>query len=140
MRFNNCVDAVNVKPHPPTHPLLSVRKVGEMASLSEDTNEFSLESVVRGHHVYKCLWTPHIGEQLTLQHEENDPSDSRAVVVTKNDAVIGHFPKKMPYQKRLMATVELRLTDLSTLVVHVVGTYSLYRLRHLLIAFPIIAN
>ena len=63
-----------------------------MASLSEDTNEFGLESVVRGHHVYKCLWAPHISKQLMLQHEEGNPSDSRAVAVMKNDAVIGHLP------------------------------------------------
>ena len=67
--FNNCVDAVNVRPHPPTHPLSNMQKVDEkMASLSKDTNEFTLESVVCGHHVYKCLWTPHIGDQLTLHH------------------------------------------------------------------------
>ena len=31
-----------------------------MASLSAGTDEFRLESVFRGHHIYKRIWTSHI--------------------------------------------------------------------------------
>ena len=30
---------------------------------------FSTESVIRGHHVYKDVWTPVIGEELICQRE-----------------------------------------------------------------------
>ena len=52
---------------------------------------YVLESVVRGHHVYKCIWTPHVGEQLRLKHEENNENDRRAVAVLKDSIVVGHF-------------------------------------------------
>ena len=29
-------------------------------------DEFTVESVVRGHHIYKTIWTPYIGEKLHL--------------------------------------------------------------------------
>ena len=38
-----------------------------------------LDSVVRGHHVYKRLWTPFIGEQLDVVREDENEHDSRAV-------------------------------------------------------------
>ena len=67
-----------------------------MASLgASDASTFSLESVVRGHHVYKRVWTPFIGEQLTLKHEEDNANDWRAVAVIKIDAVVGHFPREI---------------------------------------------
>ena len=65
----------------------------EMASLSDDTSTFNLESVVRGHHVYKRVGTPCVGEQLMVQHEEDNPSDWRAVAVIKND--VGHLPREI---------------------------------------------
>ena len=55
-----------------------------MASLSQDTNEFSLEKIV---HNTMHLYTSARG----LQHEEDNPSDSKAVAVTRNNAVIGHY-------------------------------------------------
>ena len=66
-----------------------------MASLdASDASTFSLESVVCGHHVYKRVWTPFIGEQLTLKHEDN-ANDWRAVSVIKIDAVVGHLPREV---------------------------------------------
>ena len=31
---------------------------------SKVMDEFTVESVVRGHHIYKTIWTPYIGEKL----------------------------------------------------------------------------
>ena len=50
-----------------------------------------LESVVRGHHCYKRIWRPLIGEQLALRYEEDNDHDRRAVAVIKDDAVVGHM-------------------------------------------------
>ena len=39
--------------------------------------KFSLDSVIRGHHIYKTVWTPSVGEtvQLELEKNEHDVSD-----------------------------------------------------------------
>ena len=39
--------------------------VSVMASQAEET--FSFVSVVRGHHVYKSVWTPLLGERLSVR-------------------------------------------------------------------------
>ena len=54
----------------------------------------TLESVVRGHHVYKRIWTPLVGEQLVLKYEEDNNNDSKVVAVLKNDVVVGNLPRK----------------------------------------------
>ncbi len=60
---------------------------------SQDTSDLvvNLDSVVRGHHVYKRIWTPTIGEQLQLRPEENNENDPRAV---KHGVIVGHLPRK----------------------------------------------
>ena len=55
-----------------------------MASLSQETNEFSLEKIV-------CNTMYMYTSARGLQHEEDNPSDSRAVAATRNNAVIGHY-------------------------------------------------
>ena len=63
-----------------------------MASQSAAADDvYVLESVVCGHHVYKRIWTPHVGEQLRLKHEENNENDRRAVAVLKDSIVVGDF-------------------------------------------------
>ena len=42
---------------------------------------FSLESVIRGHHIYKTVWTPFTEEILTLAIEEGNENDPFAVAV-----------------------------------------------------------
>ena len=56
------------------------------------------ESVVRGHHVYKHVWTPAIGEVLPTKKERGNVSDPRAVAITKPDGhgtVVGHVPREL---------------------------------------------
>ena len=50
-------------------------------------------SVVKGHHVYKNIWAPFTGEQLSLQAEEDNEHDKYAVAVLKDDYVVGHVPR-----------------------------------------------
>ena len=61
--------------HTHAHPVHvvpgSVRK--DMASI--DTGVCMFESVVRGHHIYKRIWTLHEGEQLLLKCEEDNDHD-----------------------------------------------------------------
>ena len=38
-------------------------------------NYWSKSSVVRGHHVYKAIWMPHVGQYLQLSCEEDNKHD-----------------------------------------------------------------
>ena len=62
----------------------------------EKTMEFTYqaESVIRGHHIYKTVWTPFIGEPLSLRIQDGNEQDSFAVTVIKNDNVVGHAPRQ----------------------------------------------
>ena len=51
-------------------------------------------SVVRGYHVYKRVWTPVLGEQLSTNQEHGNPEDRYAVSVMKSSTIVGHIPCK----------------------------------------------
>ena len=38
-------------------------------------------------YIYRQIWTVFVGEQLVLEHEEDNTNDWRAVIIVKNDAV-----------------------------------------------------
>ena len=54
--------------------------------------EYSWESVIRGHHVYKAIWMPEIGEILKCKQERGNPEDLYGVSVLKDDTIVGHVP------------------------------------------------
>ena len=56
---------------------------------------FSVESTVRGHHVYKTQWTPIIGKDLCVQIEEHNTFDRFAVAVLKDDVIVSHVPREL---------------------------------------------
>ena len=67
-----------------------------MAIASESAGDlYVMESVVRGHHVYKRIWTPRVGEQLQLKHEEDNSNDVRAVAIAKDGIIVGHLPREL---------------------------------------------
>ena len=53
------------------------------------------ESVIRGHHVYKDIWIPVIGQQLCVLSEHNNPHHKRAVAVYKDGVIVGHVPREL---------------------------------------------
>ena len=54
------------------------------------------DSVIRGHHVYKVIWTPYIGEMLLVRKEPANSHDGRAVaIVTSERTVVGHVPREI---------------------------------------------
>ena len=57
--------------------------------------ELRFEGVIRGHHVYKRIWTPRLEEQLTLAPESDNDHDRRAVAVLKGSTVVGHVPRSL---------------------------------------------
>ena len=59
--------------------------------------ELRVEGVIRGHHVYKRIWTPRLGEQLTLAPESDNDHDRRAVA---GSTVVGHVNRLVLSEER----------------------------------------
>ena len=64
---------------------------------SQGSNDFSYQkaSVVRGHHIYKTIWTPTVGETLQLRAEDTNEHDEHAIAVIKSGTTVGHVPHSM---------------------------------------------
>jgi len=56
--------------------------------------EFTLNSAVRGYHLYQYVWKPAAGEKLHAEQEFNKAMDKFAVRVIKNNETVGHLPCK----------------------------------------------
>ena len=54
---------------------------------------FSIESCVRGYHVYKSSWAASIGEILLCEREERNLEDPYAVAIVRNGVIVGHVPR-----------------------------------------------
>ena len=52
------------------------------------------ESVIHGHHIYKQIWWPLVGEIVTLEREEGNNHDKFAVSLLKDATVVGHVPQE----------------------------------------------
>ena len=61
-----------------------------MASQCSDSYEKT--SVIRGHHIYKSIWTLIIREELVLEAQDDNEHDKHAVGVMKDGCVVGHVP------------------------------------------------
>ena len=48
-------------------------------------------SNIKGYHVYKCVWTPTLQEQVHGEIQPHNPVDKYAVAVKKDEKVIGHL-------------------------------------------------
>ena len=58
---------------------------------------FNKNSVVRDHHIYKTYmyWTPVVGEELTLETEDDNEHNEHAVAVMKDGYIVGHMPHSL---------------------------------------------
>ena len=54
------------------------------------STEFSFDSVIRGCHIYKKIWTTSIGEVLLLVKEKANEHNHFAVSVMKDGFIVGH--------------------------------------------------
>ena len=54
----------------------------------------SIESVVRGYHVYKDVWAPVLGDTSILEIEELNIHNRYAVATKVDDLVVGHVPRE----------------------------------------------
>ena len=53
------------------------------------------ESVIRGHHIYKAVWNPVLGEVHCLALEEGNEHDRFAVCVKRGDEIVGHVLREL---------------------------------------------
>ena len=65
--------------------------ISRVMSMAGEQTYFSKESVVRGHYVYKHIYTPGIGEELSVEKEPGNLRDNFTVSVVKNDYMVGHL-------------------------------------------------
>ena len=65
--------------------------------MTEETESCTLESAVRGHHVYKTTWSLAIGQVLQVEAEDSNASDDDryAVATCLRDTVVGHMPREL---------------------------------------------
>uniref|UniRef100_A0A1X7USE7 HIRAN domain-containing protein n=1 Tax=Amphimedon queenslandica TaxID=400682 RepID=A0A1X7USE7_AMPQE len=58
---------------------------------------FSMDSVVRGYHIYKEIWTPYFGENLSGVAEPSNIHDPYAVAMKRSsdNATVGHIPRRI---------------------------------------------
>ena len=57
------------------------------------TTCLEIQTYIKGHHVYKDIWTPEIGEQLKVRIEPDNCVDKYAVCVEKDKKVVGYLKK-----------------------------------------------
>ena len=56
---------------------------------------FRIESTIRGHHVFKEIWTPHINENLKVTADHGNVFDVHSVAAWKGGQVVGHVPREL---------------------------------------------
>ena len=54
----------------------------------------TVESVVRGYHVYKDDWSPSVGDEFELEIEELNRQDRYAVAIKVSGDIVGHVPRE----------------------------------------------
>ena len=62
---------------------------------AEDDESFTFESAVRGHHVFKRIWTPVNGQLLQVRAETGNERDPYAVATVHDDTIVGHVPREI---------------------------------------------
>ena len=88
--------AVKLWSYPLHNQLRLLRYAG--VYLSDGTVQFlNIHSVIRGHHVYKEVWTLHVGEMLALQQEIGNVHDQFAVAVMMQPAatIVSHVLREL---------------------------------------------
>ena len=72
----------------------SARESGYCTTGSMESLEtYEVPSCIRGHHVYRDIWSPTIGEELMCKRETTNDKDRYAVAVMRESTVMGHVPR-----------------------------------------------
>ena len=64
-----------------------------MTSNTEVLHDLTVDSVIRGYHIYIDTWVSIIGEILFCEQELGNKEDRFAAAVLTHDNIIGHVPR-----------------------------------------------
>ena len=57
--------------------------------------KYQLQWCVKGYHTYKEEWEAAVGEELKYEREKNNVKNPYAVVVVRENVIVGHLPGKI---------------------------------------------
>ena len=57
--------------------------------------ELAMDSCIRGHRVFKNIWTPAMGKQLPCRREIGNNKDWYTVAILRDCTTVGHVPRKI---------------------------------------------
>ena len=60
-----------------------------------EQHELAVDNCIRGHHVFKNIWTPTLGKQLPCRREIGINKDRYAVAILRDRTMGGHVPRKI---------------------------------------------
>ena len=66
-----------------------------MATGAGVLHDLTIDSVIRGYHVYKDIWVPVLGDVLFCEQELENEEDRFAVAVVTDSNIVGHVPRKI---------------------------------------------
>ena len=66
-----------------------------MANTNSGSESLTIDSAIRGHHIYKAIWTPILDQILDTYLEEDNAKDAHAVAVTFEGQIVGHMPEEI---------------------------------------------
>ena len=66
---------------------------GAEMSSCENNATYAVQTVVRGYHVYKEVWSATVGQVLPCQQERGNVHDSYSVATVDGNTVVGHVPR-----------------------------------------------
>ena len=58
-------------------------------------SELAVDSCIRGHHIFKNISTPTMGEQLSYNREISNNKDLYTAAVLRDCTTVGHVPRKI---------------------------------------------
>ena len=74
--------------------------------------EYVVDSCIRGHHIYKEVWSPFVDEELIWEGNNHDPY---AVAAMKGELIVGHVSRKISATCSLLlrrnGLITARVTD-----------------------------
>ena len=95
--------------------LHSVQRSRHLRRMSGIDN-YEVDSMVRGYHVYRNIWEAAVGQTLPCQREASNAHDLYAVSVTERNTIVGHLPRS------ISAVCSLFLRRNGTISCEVTGT------------------
>ena len=79
------------------------------STTANPSNQFVVKCSVRGHHVYKRIWSPSIGEPFETFCEEENEHNKYAMAVHRN-TIVGHIPREITHTCHFFVKNERQIT------------------------------